>query len=129
MSDVAYDQWRIRSDWFDFVLWLYERKNMTPAEIAKLTEQAKRGKALMVRSSTSGDRAKTVFDNYEKTLAAFDANVETVSKRDADLSAAMSAMGNAGPILEEAFQDEKPAEPVGVRAAENAHLPAVNGKT
>src|ERR1700677_3034854 len=108
-DEEAYTQWQIRSDWLDFVLWFYERKNMTPAEIAKLTEQAKRAKALMTRSSVSGERAKTVFDNYEKTLTAFEANVEVVSKRDADLAAAMSAMGNAGPILEEAFQDGKAA--------------------
>lgn len=85
---------------------LIKRGNgMTPAEIAKLTEQAARAKALMTRSSKSGANAKMVFDRYEGTLNAFDANVERVSKEDAALTATMAAMGNAGPVLEQAFQD------------------------
>jgi hypothetical protein len=50
---------------------------MTPAEIIKLTEQASRAKVLMSRSSSTGERAKTVFDNYEKTLTAFESNVDS----------------------------------------------------
>ena len=79
---------------------------MTPAEITKLTEQASRAKALMVRSSSTGERAKTVFDNYEKTLGAFESNVERVSKEDAALAAMMAGIGNAGPVLDAAFQDD-----------------------
>jgi len=96
---------------------------MTPQEITKLKEQANRSKALMKRSSMAGDRAKSVMDNYEKTLTAFEANVERVSKEDAALAAAMAEIGNAGPILDEAFQDE----PVSANPSENAHLPEVKG--
>ena len=124
---MDYWKWQLNSDWLDLNLILFEGSNMTPAEIGKLTEQARRAKTLMTRSSTSGERAKTVFDNYEKTLATFDANVELVSKQDAALSAAMAAMGNAGPILDAAFQDEDAVKPVNAQPSEGAGLPKVNG--
>lgn len=99
---------------------------MTPAEIAKLTEQAKRAKSLMARSSHSGERAKTVFDRYEQTLANFEANVERVDKQDAALASAMAEMGNAGPILDEAFQDgATPKVAVNAKPSETAQLAAV----
>lgn len=97
---------------------------MTPAEISKLTEQAKRAKVLMARSSVAGERARAVNDSYETTLGTFEANVERVSKEDAALIAAMAAMGNAGPILEEAFQDDKAVD---AKPKETAHLHSTNG--
>jgi hypothetical protein len=121
-------KWQLNSDWLDLNLILFEGTNkMTPAEIAKLTEQAKRASTLMRRSSTSGNRAQTVFDNYEKALAAFEANVELTDKNTAALNAAMAAMGNAGPILDAAFQDEESDNPVSAQPSEGAGLPKVNG--
>ncbi len=98
---------------------------MTPAEIKKLTDQATRAKALLQRSAASGERTKVILDNYEKTLSAFEANADRISKADADLSAVLSAMGNAGPILEDAFQND--VSVVSVKPSETAHLPKVNG--
>jgi hypothetical protein len=83
---------------------------MTPAEIAKLTEQANRGRDLMAQSAKSGERAGTVFDRYEQTLSQFNANVERVAKEESALKSAMIAMGNAEPVLEQAFQDSKKQE-------------------
>jgi hypothetical protein len=85
----------------------------TAAEIAKLTEHAGRIKDLMRQSSAAGERAKTVFDRYEQTLANFAANVERVSKEDAALAAALAEMGNAGAALEEVFQANGDAAPTG----------------
>jgi hypothetical protein len=107
------------------------RDRMTPAEITKLTEQAGRAKALMARSSSTGERAKTVFDNYEKTLGAFESNVERVSKEDAALAAMMAGMGNAGPVLDAAFQDDTATGGAPVTAALGdvtpQPIPAPNG--
>ena len=100
----------------------------TPAEITKLTQMASRAKALMSKSSAVGDRATLVMDRYEKTLANFEANINRVSKEDAALAAALSEMGNAGPVLDSAFQDEAPAAPVSAKPSETAHIPTVNGK-
>ena len=94
---------------------------MTPAEITKLSEHAKRAKALMQKSSVAGDRAASIMDNYEKTLAKFEEHLATVERNDADLSAALSAMGNGGPILEDAFREA----PAGVAPSEHAHLSEV----
>ena len=94
---------------------------MTPQEITKLREQATRAKSLMKRSSFAGERAKSVMDGYEKTLIAFEANVELVDKEHAALAAAMAEIGNGGPILDEAFQDE----PVSAKPSEVAHLSEV----
>ena len=97
---------------------------MTPQEITKLTEQARRAKTLMQRSATSGERAKAVMDNYETTLTNFEANIERVSKEDAALAAMMSAMGNGGPVLEQAFSND--ATPVSANPSETAHLHKVD---
>jgi hypothetical protein len=124
------DFWRYRlaSDWLDLKLTLFcGETTMTPAEIAKLTEQAQRAKTLMAKASQSGAKAKNVNDSFEQTLARFDSNVDQVSKQDAALQAMMAAMGNAGPILDQAFQDDAPAAPVSAKPGENAHLAAVNG--
>ena len=82
----------------------------TPAEIKKLTEQALRGKALMQRSSKSGQRAAKVMDNYENTLNTFDAHIERVNKEDAELNAVLAQMGNVEPALAAAFQSDEPAQ-------------------
>jgi hypothetical protein len=85
---------------------------MTPAQIAKLTEQATRTKALMARSSTSGDRAKTVLDNFEGTLNRFDAGISQVDSQEKALAAQLQAMGNAAPVLDAAFPDGAVKPPV-----------------
>lgn len=95
--------------------------SVTPAEIAKLTEQAKRGKALMARSSTAATRSLTVFDNYEATLARFEAGVDQVDSQEKALAAQLMAMGNAGPILDATFSDGKTEIPPTEAA------PTVNG--
>jgi hypothetical protein len=99
---------------------------MTPAEITKLTEHARRAKNLMERSSRTASRAEFVMDNYEKTLSNFESQVERVSKEDAALAAAMAGMGNAGPVLDAAFQDDTSLQddaPVSAKPSETAHLP------
>jgi hypothetical protein len=105
---------------------------MTPAEITKLKAHAENAKALMRRSATIGERAGVVLDRYEKTLGEFSANIDRVSKEEAELKAAMSAMGNAGPALDAAFQDEQPLAkeatfPVEAKPSESAHLHEVFG--
>lgn len=95
--------------------------HLTPAEIAKLTDQAIRGKALMAKSSKSAVRATTVFDNFEATLARFDAGVDGVDQQEKALAAQLTAMGNAGPILDATFQDDK--------AAKTPVPPPVNGSS
>jgi hypothetical protein len=128
--DIAYAKWRISSDWLDLNLILFGDDGMTPAEIGKLTAHAERAKKLMVRSSEVGQKAGPVLDSYEATLSLFEANISRVSKEDAALAAMMAAMGNAGPVLDAAFQDDKVvAGPVSAKPEETAHLPAVNGKT
>lgn len=102
---------------------------MTPAEISKLTEQAKRAKELMARSSVSGLRATKVLDRYEETLGRFDDHVTDLSKRDAELTATLAAFGNAGPELDDAFREDKVTNGSGgstvvsAKPAETAHLP------
>lgn len=85
--------------------------HMTPAEIAKLTDQATRAKALMVKSAASGEKAKAVFDSYEATLAKFDANVAQVKANDQSLNSVLATMGNAEVVLDAAFQADAPPTP------------------
>ena len=99
---------------------------MTPLEITKLTEQARRAKSLMQRSADSGERAKVVMNNYEKTLVNFEENVERVSKEGAALAAMLSAMGNGGPVLEQAFSHDDHSQPVSANPSETAHLHKVS---
>lgn len=120
---MDYKQWQIRSELFDFALW-YGLRKMTPVEITKLTDQAKRAKRLLERSATASEHARVVNDRYEGTLSTFEAHVDRVSKEDAALTSVLAAMGNAGPILEEAFQDGK----VSTHPEEVAHLPKADGK-
>lgn len=79
--------------------------HMTPAEIAKLTEQATRGKALMARSSRAATRSTTVFDNFEATLTRFETGVEQVDQQEKALASQLTAMGNAGAIIDATFSD------------------------
>jgi hypothetical protein len=79
---------------------------MTPAEITKLKGHAERAKSLMRKSAIVGAQAAAVLDRYEQTLATFEANIDRVSREESDLKAAMAAMGNAGPALDAAFQDD-----------------------
>ena len=113
------DHWVLKSQLLDFFLW-YGIRKMTPNEITKLTEQARRAKTLMARSAASGERAKVVMDNYEGTLTVFEEQIERVSKEDAALAAMMSAMGNGGPVLEQAFSND--SHPVSADPSETAHL-------
>jgi hypothetical protein len=107
------------------------RHRMTPAEITKLTEQASRAKALMVKSATSGEKAKAVFDSYEATLAKFDANVAQVKANDVALNSVLSSMGNAEVVLDAAFQDDKTTDSAPLTAAPSdvapQPIPAPNG--
>lgn len=89
----------------------------TPAEISKLTEQAKRAKALMAKTTTTLNTADKVITNYERTLSSFASHVDRISKEDAALTSTLAEMGNAAPALEEAFQSDTPAKP-----SETAHL-------
>lgn len=89
----------------------------TPAEITKLTEQARRAKALMNKTTTVQVSANKVMTNYEKTLSNFSAHVDRISKEDAALAAMMAEMGNAAPEIENALNGSTEAKP-----AETAHL-------
>jgi hypothetical protein len=89
----------------------------TPAEISKLTDQARRAKALMAQTTVTLNSADRVITNYEKTLNSFASHVDRISKEDAALSATIAEMGNAAPALEAAFQPDTPSKP-----AETAHL-------
>jgi hypothetical protein len=108
---------------------------MTPAEITKLKEHAERAKGLMRKSAVVGAQATTVLDRYEQTLATFEANIDRLSREESDLKAAMAAMGNAGPALDAAFQDDPstaangaaPNSPVEAQPSESAHLHKVLG--
>ena len=124
------DHWVLKSQLLDFVLW-YGIRKMTPNEITKLTEQARRAKTLMQRSADSGEHAKIVMNNYEKTLTNFEENIDRVSKEGAALAAMMSAMGNGGPVLEQAFSNDgdsaaRSAAPVSANPSETAHLHKVD---
>ena len=120
-------QWQLNSDWLDLNLILFEGNTMTPAEIAKLTEQAKRGKVLMIASAAAGAKAGPILDAYEASLTRFVNNMDRVKSETIALDAAMAAMGNAGPILDAAFQDEESDNPVSAQPSEGAGLPKVNG--
>jgi hypothetical protein len=100
---------------------------MRPSEIAKLTEQARRGKALFASAEPVAAKAKLVFDEFEQTMDMFNAHVSDTSKQTAALKAMMAEMGNAGPVLEATFQDEKATGPVSAKPEEVAHLPKANG--
>ena len=91
----------------------------TPAEISKLTDQARRAKALMAQTTVTLNSADRVITNYEKTLNSFASHVDRISKEDAALSATLAEMGNAAPVLDTAFTEDNktPSKP-----SETAHL-------
>jgi ABC-type transporter Mla subunit MlaD len=98
---------------------------MTPAEITKLSEHAKRAKALMQRSSVTAERAAQIIENYERTLSNFENHITSVQKNDAELSAIIAAMGNGAPVLEDAFRDSQPQGETHAKPSETAHLSEV----
>ena len=51
----------------------------TPAEISKLTDQARRAKALMGKTTATLNSADVVITNYEKTLNSFASHVDRIS--------------------------------------------------
>lgn len=95
---------------------------MTPAQIAKLTEQAKRGKAMMAASEKAAEEAGRVFDSYATTLATFNSHVARVKTENAALTAMMADFGNAESVINATFQDTS----VNVRPAEGAELAKVS---
>ena len=103
----------------------------TAAEITKLTEHAKRAGALLNRSASLVEKAGPVLDSYSKTLDAFEAGLARVDKDGAMLAAALAAMGNAGPEIDEAFRGDAKPDPkasgaqgdVSAKPSETAHVP------
>lgn len=81
----------------------------TPAAITRLTEHAARAKSLMVATDKTAEVAGPILDNYEATLTRFKAGLSQVKENEKALAAVLQGMGNAGNIIDSAFQDAKPA--------------------
>ena len=102
-------------------------KMATPAELAKLIANMKRGTALVDRAVATVDRDAAIMDRFEARLTVKDGFMAQVADYEKQM-AAMDSIGNGGPPLDITFQDP-PASPSAGKPADTLTSTAISASS
>lgn len=87
----------------------------SPAELAKLIENMKRGTALIDRAVQGLSKDTATMDRFEQRLTMKDGFMSQIDNYEKQM-AAMDAIGNGGPPLDDTFQSAPASPPVAADA-------------
>lgn len=90
------------------ILLTYEGKMATTADIQKLVENMKRAQALTSRAASDAPKNTAIMDRFEQRMNLMNEQFGKIDEYEKQL-AAMDAMGNGGPPLDETFSSSSPS--------------------
>lgn len=129
-----YAQWKIKSDWLDFVLSLYATKNyrntdmagLTLAEFNKVTEMINGPlQKALGGVSAGGARLQNTIDHINTTVNKLNAGVALLTQRGAQLDSALTGLGNMEAAIDATFSDSETPAAASAQPSEGASLAAV----